>query len=436
MSQSNNLENDYRTNLRKFNFKVRDIQYVFIGHTHLDHVGLLPLLVKRGLECPIIVPDGARRILKDMLTDSAMILYKEAETLSLRRNKIVEPVYTINDVNAALQLVEEFPFDKVIKLNDHIKFRYVNSGHIICGAQIELWFTEGSTTKKLLYTSDLGNYNIEKYYVPRFEPVAKADVVIGESTYAAKGRPQATLAQREKDKEKIKSIIIETCVYNKSKVLIPCFALDRLQEVLTEIYNLFKDEDFKIPVIVDTPLGLRYTKSYFHILSEEKSQLLKSALEWRNVIQVGDYPESKHWAEENQPCVILASSGMLNAGRALVYASKILSNYKNHIIFIGYASEGSLAWKIKSDKTKKWLDIGGEKCRNNCAITSLHSYSSHMQYKGLLHYYSTIQCNTIILVHGRMEDKAEFAVDLSKEFNKQAKSTRIIISNKSLVYKV
>ena len=138
MSQSNNLENDYRTNLRKFNFKVRDIQYVFIGHTHLDHVGLLPLLVKRGLECPIIVPDGARRILKDMLTDSAMILYKEAETLSLRRNKIVEPVYTINDVNAALQLVEEFPFDKVIKLNDHIKFRYVNSGHIICGAQIEL----------------------------------------------------------------------------------------------------------------------------------------------------------------------------------------------------------------------------------------------------------------------------------------------------------
>lgn len=83
-------------------------------------------------------------------------------------------------------------------------------------------------------------------------------------------------------------------MYNKSKVLIPCFALDRLQEVLTEIYNLFKDEDFKIPVIVDTPLGLRYTKSYFHILSEEKSQLLKSALEWRNVIQVGDYPESKH----------------------------------------------------------------------------------------------------------------------------------------------
>ena len=436
MAQSNNLEKDYYINNRKFNFKIKELQYVLLGHQHQDHSGLLPLLVKRGLNCPIIVPQGCKRILVDMLIDSATILEKEAETLSIRKGREVSPIYTIEDVTATTEMISEYPLYKKIKLNDNIEFKFVNAGHIICGAQIELWLTENNTTKKILYTSDLGNNYINKYYVDTFDPVAKADLVIGETTYAAKGRPQATYQQRLKDREKIKSIIEETCIYNKARVLIPCFALDRLPEILTEIYMIFKDKDFDIPVLIDTPLGLKHIKSYFNILTGEKYELLKEVMAWKNIKQIGEYPESKHWAESTTPCVILASSGMLTAGRALVYAPYILSNQYNHIIFVGYASENSLAWKIKNDKENKWLEIGDKKCRNNCRITSLYSYSSHMQYDALLWYYSYINCNNIVLVHGRMEDKAMFAQELNEILSKKAKTTKISIANKSLNLKL
>ena len=127
-----------------------------------------------------------------------------------------------------------------------------------------------------------------------FEPLEKADLVIGETTYSDKVRPIANSEMRKKDLEKLKSVIDYEVIENKRRVLIPVFALDRLPEVLTEIYKLYhNDTRFVAPVLIDTPLGIKHLNTYLNILSDDKLNLLKEVLKWKNIIQVNSFTESK-----------------------------------------------------------------------------------------------------------------------------------------------
>ena len=124
---------------------------------------------------------------------------------------------------------------------------------------------------------------------------------------------------------------------------------------------------------------------------------------------------------------------MLTAGRSLNYVEHIISNANSHIIFCGYTTEGSLGWKIKHPKENKYITINGKGLPNRCAITDLHSFSSHMQYPELLKYYSNLRTNHIALVHGAMQDKIAFAAALKEEYSKKNKTTRVTCVNSSMV---
>ena len=231
--------------------------------------------------------------------------------------------------------------------------------------------------------------------------------------------------------DKLKEIIQNTCLRDKARVLIPCFALDRLQTMVTILYDLFgKDPSFKIPILLDTPLGLKHVKSYFNILEGEDLEKFSEVMSWKNIIQIKDYPETKHWAEEtDQPCVILAASGCLVSGRAISYIPNILSYWRNHILFCGFLPEGTLGWKIKNSKSK-YIKINDKiSCRNQCYITARTSFSSHMQYPSLLKYYSNINSDKIALVHGQMDTKLSFQKDLQEELSRKNKTTKVICVN-------
>lgn len=437
LSQSNNTLNDYKTNSRKFNFKVKDIDYIFLMHSHLDHTGRVPLLFARGCEATVIVPKGTTRILKDMFYDSAHIMQKDAELLSRQVGREVKPLYVEEDVEAALSHFVEYDFCEKYELSEDLEFQYLHSGHILSGAQLELWIKENNQVKKILYTSDLGNISVPKHYCEKFVPSEKAHLVIAETTYGDKQRRCASMKEREKDLEKIRQVVFNTCVLNKSRVLIPTFALDRAPEILTALYDIFgEDETFNVPIILDSPLMLKHFKSYFNILAEEKLEKLKKVLSWKNIVQVGEWSESKHWAENGVPCVILSASGMMVSGRVITYLPQVLADGFAHILFCGFVSENSLGWKIKNGKDTKVFKINNKLCRNRCSITSLNSFSSHMQHDDLLDYYSSINYEKIALVHGEMKTKLAFAEELQQENSKKNKTGKVIVVNSGVKLRV
>ena len=192
-------------------------------------------------------------------------------------------------------------------------------------------------TKKIVYTSDLGNIHIDKYYSNTFEPITKCDLFIGETTYAGNEKI-ATNKVRKHDLEKLKSDIFFTCLENKSRLLIPVFAMDRCQNMLTHIYNLMANEkDFKnIPVYVDSPMAINMCKQYYEILEGEEAELWRKVLCWDNLHFVESSEESKNIRDSKQPCVVLSSSGMIvPRGRSAGWACSMLPRVNDKIAFCG-----------------------------------------------------------------------------------------------------
>ena len=424
-SQSNNLERDFRDNGAKFNFSCKKLKYIFIGHTHLDHVGRLPLLYKRGCNAPIIVSKGTLPLLKNMLEDSAKINERDAELLSKQKGRSYEPIYDLDDVNHAIAHVVEYEQNIIWELTDELSFRFIPSGHIKFGAQIELFFHVNNCKKKLVYTSDLGNYLLPKNFSEPFVPIEKCDVLIGECTYADGTRPAATKKTRKTDLEKIESLIWEYCIDHKAKILIPCFALDRTPELYITLRSIMKKNGWDVPILIDSPLSVKQFKIY----ADEHPELWEEVNSSRTRL-CSEWSESVVYQKMEGPMIILSSSGMLTAGRVLSHLPHILPNPNNCILFCGYSTEGTLAWDIKHTKHKT-LKLAGKRLANRANIITLNSFSSHMQHDQLLDYYSSIQCNKIYLVHGQQPEKIKFAEELKREIARKDHTTQVVCVNKS-----
>lgn len=427
--QSNSPKEDYKVNSSKFPFKPKNIDFLFLNHVHIDHSGRIPALYAQGCTARIICPKGTKDLFKVLALDSAYIISRDCEFLNKKYKMKASPIYTEADVYESLKYFDEYDYGELVELNDKISFRFVPSGHIIAAAQLELWLTEGNQTKKLLYTSDLGN-GIPKFYVTPFEPVQKANLAICEATYSDAMR-QVTGKDRNTDLWKIKTVIHEVCIEKGGKILFPTFSLDRTQNILTHLYDMYgHKDDFKIPILIDSPLAVKLTKVYLKLLSDKDKAQLTEVLAWKNVKVVDTYEDSIWWQRQKTPMIVLAASGFMQAGRSRTWAKAILPDSKSHILFIGFASEGSLAGKLRKAKTKT-VSIDGKAYPNRCGITTLHSFSSHIQHDEMLEYYSEINCEKLCLVHGEYKTKCEFGKELQDKIFKKNKTNKVIVANKS-----
>ena len=424
-SQSNSLERDYIENNAKFSFSCKKIKYIFVGHCHLDHIGRIPLLYKRGCNAKIIVPEGSIEIIRNMLEDSAKILERDALLLTKQKHHEYDPIYNLEDVELALSHLQEYSIKELWELDDTISFQFIPSGHIRRACQIELYFRYNNVKKKLVYTSDLGNPLLPKRFAEPFEPIEKCDIFIGECTYADATRIAATPKLRQTDLEKIASVIQTHCIDMHAKILVPCFALDRTPEMYMTIREVMKQHEWDIPILIDSPLAVKQFKIY----AKDNPKLMEEVERSRTRLCV-DWSESTQYHKANGPMIIISSSGMLTAGRVLQYLPHILPDSRNCILFCGYSTEGTLAWDIKKGQ-KKTLKIGGKRIPNCATIVSLNSFSSHMQHDELLEYYSNIQCNKIYLVHGQQKEKVKFAQELRERIAEKVKTTQVICANKS-----
>jgi metallo-beta-lactamase family protein len=256
--------------------------------------------------------------------------------------------------------------------------------------------------------------------------------LIGETTYARESRI-ANQKMRNKDLEKLEAAIWQTCIEDGARVLIPVFANDRCQNMITILYDLFGDNDeFDMPVLIDSPMAIKICHEYTELLEGEDLEKWKKVLSWKNLHFVKDAIDSKEWRESQQPVVVLASSGMCVKGRSVGWIGNMLSHSYDRIIFCGFAAENSLAATIKEGK-QKTITVSGRRVANRCQITDLHSFSSHMQYDSLLKTYGAVECEKIVLVHGQMDGKIEFAKELQEEVSKNNNTSKVIICNKKYV---
>lgn len=431
--QGSNLYESHKINTKKFDFKPSEINAVIISHLNIDHLGLIPRLFDEGANCKIYMYYPNIEFVSIMLEDSAKIMDRDAVTLTRRYRKDFKPIYTQSSVEKSVDHLLGCDKNEIIQITDNVGIEFIPAGHIFGSTQIALYIKSPSGhIDKIGYSGDIGNIIFDQPFVEPFEPIVKCNLYIGECTYNNPLR-SAKKENRQKDLEVIESVIRQT-IDNKGSVLIPVFALQRMETMLYTLWSIFhEDKSFTTQIVVDSPLAVKLLDAFEQTLVGDDYELFKQVLSWDNIKIVRTIEESQLCVADVRPKIICSSSGMLTQGRSILYLKKILPNSKSAIITCGYMAEGSLGWKIKNMSNQKTLTIDNKPYPNRCSIHSLKSYSSHMQYEQLLSYYTNLAnngCQSICLVHSD-SGKLEFKKSLEENIKRINKTTKVVAVNRS-----
>ncbi len=405
---------------RSFDFNPTEVDYLILSHAHIDHSGNIPGLVKNGFSGKIICTPATLDLCKIMLLDSAHIHESDVKYINKRRIKRGEeplkPLYSVTDVNNALNLFQEVPYNKQYKLFDGFNVTFTDSGHILGSAAVNIEFIENGQTKKLCFTGDIGRYNGSILKDP--QPFPQADIIICESTYGDRLHSDKAMSEQQ-----LFDVVYYTCITKKGKLIIPAFSLGRTQEI---VYALDQMENKKmlprIKVYVDSPLSVNATnvmRAHPECFNEEMLDYMKkdpNPFGFGNLIYIQDVKDSKMLNELDEPCIIISASGMIEAGRIKHHVSNNISNQKNTILIVGYAEPNSLGGKIRNGE--KVVRIFGEDHEVKADVRIMDSYSAHGDYKEMIQYLSCQnkkQVKQLFLVHGEYETQLNFKEKLIDE---------------------
>ena len=423
-------------NNRKYReFKAKELDYIFITHTHADHCLLLPKLYKEGCNAQIIISDGSGQIYKDMAEDCAEINERDVLFINSQHNKNYMPLYDLSDVEKSVNYMTEFSVNRKIKLDDSLSFELIPAGHLLGSSQVLLYLTYNNLTKTILVTGDIGNKVVKNRFVGEYQQVSKADIVIAESTYGDKPDIKTGKKERKNDLEKFKSIIERQIHEMKGRVIIPSFSQSRMQQLALMVYQMYKDSEWKPKVYIDSPLSIRIFNDYEACLEGQDKDDLDELINSGMFTFVKEPEKSKALVASNEPCLVLSSSGMCQVGRIRHHLKKCVSDPNATILFVGYSTDGSLASLLKDNKCKSiTIDQKVYPCR--CSSYSLKSMSGHAPFNQLVENYSNINCQKLILHHGSKLAKETLKEALDKEYMRNCKTTRVIIANSSLKFSV
>ena len=412
----------YTVNRRNYKVPFADLDAVIIGHQHLDHWGLVPYLFKRGYRGDVFVPQNSKPLAKIMWEDSAKIFQSDCVKLEKRYGMKPEPLYEQSDIDMAYDHLIELPFNEEIVLFDDLTLRFYHAAHIVNAAQIRLTFKLGETVKYLNYTGDIGS-DINKDYLLPYEPMPYANAVIAECTYGGSTKSH-NQKDRDKDIEKIKTVIDQCCQQNTKKVVFGAFSLQRTQEILTELYKIYgHDETFSTPIVIDAPLAKKVSNVWDRVV-EKDYDLWKKVISWKNIEWVDTSEDSIAWQQLKTSQVVISTSNFLKAGRIIGWLKSILPDSENRLCFCGYAGdEKSVAYQIQHNK--RYVEVDGVKIKNNANVVCLNSFSSHACQKELLQRYTDMPYDKIYLVHGEKTGKIEFSKMLRKSLSLADRSSKV-----------
>ena len=395
---------------RNLPFDPRVLDAIVLSHAHIDHTGRVPLMVNHGFHGPIYATPATRDLCAVMLADSAHI--QESDFEHLRRHDRAgpesEPLYTMRDAVAAQELMVGVPYKRIQHLRKNLTIEYVDAGHILGSASVDVRITEGKQPHRLVFSGDIGRTGMPIIRNPD-PPTGPIDTLIIESTYAL--RTHAAPADAENNLAEI----ISRVVGRGGKVLIPAFAVGRTQEMVYAIHQLFRAKKIpQVPVYIDSPLATE-TTSVFRMhpeIFDRTEDMVNSnspLFDHRLVTYTQSVEDSKRLNTLNGPAIIMAASGMVEAGRILHHIKNHGGDHRNCILFVGFQAEHTLGRRIKDGDRS--VRIYGEDVELRAEVQSIDGYSAHAGRNELIAWIKALggPIRRAFPVHGEPESLAEMA---------------------------
>ncbi len=394
-------------NREPFPFAPEEIDAVLLSHAHLDHAGRLPLLVRRGFAGKILCTAPTAEIAKLMLADSAHIQMEDAERRARRarrRGEVAEPpLYDMADVLQCADLFRPIAgYGEPVRLNDRASCVFHDAGHILGSAAIELRTSNGN----LLFSGDLGNRHQPIVKDP--SPPPNADVLLVESTYGDRAHRSMddTVAEFRE--------AIATVIPNNGNLLIPTFALERAQEVLYELFLLWKTDELpRCRIFLDSPLAISTTRvfarypEYFDAEGRSVFAGNSTPFGFTPLRYTQATEESKEINRKSRGNIIIGGSGMCTGGRILHHLRHNLWHERSGVLFVGYQAVGTLGRQIVDGAEK--VRIFGEEIAVAAKTWTVNGFSSHADQPILLDWIRQASPDRLVLVHGEDDTLDRFA---------------------------
>lgn len=395
---------------------VEDIDAVVLSHAHIDHAGRLPFLVERGYTGSIWCTPATRDLSAVMLADSAHIQEKDAEFLARRGKEHAEPLYSLRHATRTIELMIGMPYRRSFEVVPGVQATFVDAGHILGSASVIIDCNEGRDTRRLVFSGDIGRSGLPIIRDP--EPPDGANVVIMESTYGNRAHESVDDAR-----ERLAAVIQDTASRG-GRVLVPAFAVGRTQELVYDLHVLARAGAIpEIPIYIDSPLAID-TTSVFEMhpdlfdRGEELVQKVRELFRFSLVHYTRDVEESKALATLRGPMVIIAASGMAEAGRILHHLAQGAPDPRNTVLIVGFQAEHTLGRRIV--ERRPMLRIFGDEVPLRARVEVINGYSAHADRTELASWMERVrkrspQIGPVWLVHGEPPAQEELATALHEK---------------------
>lgn len=399
-------------------FPANELFAVILSHAHLDHCGNLPSLVNAGYTGPIYCTPATRDLAVTMLRDAAHIQEADAEYINFRHRRKGEapkavPLYTQADAERVTRQLISVPYQAWMPLGEHVRFMFLDAGHILGSAIIMIQAEEGNGTRRFCFSGDLGRKH------PRIlrerDLVEEMDFLLIESTY---GNRQHDASDQMEDEF---VGVVKEAVERSARVLIPAFAIGRTQEIVYILHDLqVRGAIPDIPMFVDSPLAVDVTEVYrIHaecFNAETRGLLFKheDPFGLKRLQYVREREASVAINQVTEPCIIIAGAGMCEGGRIRHHLVQCIENAKHTILIVSYQAVNTLGRRLADRETK--VKIFGEEYKRRARVKILNGLSAHADSAELIEWVSagTRKLKRAFIVHGE-EQQSLFLADKLRE---------------------
>lgn len=396
-----------------FGFNPGKVDYMILSHAHIDHCGLVPRLATEGFNGPIFCTAATMDLARILLMDSARIQEQDTEYSNKHRERkglpLLKPLYTEEQAMESLRLFKIVDYNEEYEIKPGVKFTFTDAGHLVGSAAVHLRINEDGKETAITFSGDVGRYGDMLLKNP--QPFRQADYILLESTYGD---------SLHKDVGAIEDALLEeiehTCEIKKGKLIIPAFSVGRTQELLYALNALELKgvlPDFKY--YVDSPLSEKATQvllDHPEVYNKDVTDVLKvdaNPFGFKGMSFIQSTEESKALNDNPEPCVIISSSGMAEAGRVKHHIKNNINNQKNTILMVGYCEPNSLGGHLLHGDPDVY--IFGERYEVKAEVRSIKSMSAHGDYEDLLRFISCQdpkKVKKVFLVHGEYEVQQHF----------------------------
>jgi len=405
-------------NAADFPFAPKGIDALVLSHAHLDHCGRIPLLVKRGFNGPIYTTSATSDLANIIMSDSAHIAQMDAQDAArhpLPGQTPQPPLYTQDDVDAAMKLMKPLNYNEPQEILPGIRVTLRDAGHILGSATVEVAATENGATRRLVFSGDLGQKGTPILCDPKDVPAA--DAVIMESTYGDR------LHKTREDTLAELAAIFQAAHKDGGNVVIPAFAVGRTQELLYFFAEHFDEWELgSYKMFLDSPMATKVTTAYDRhedLFDEDAKKLWlmrQHPLRLPNLTFTATVDDSRAINAIESGAVIIAGSGMCEGGRIRHHLRHNLANPAAHIVFVGYQAQGTLGRRIVDGA--KHVRLFGDDTPVRAHIHTVGGLSAHADRDGLSDWYGAIaQHPPVWLVHGEDDGRAGLAAYLKQKWS-------------------